>query len=164
MNTTQRKFALKRIFTILNNKMQRLEKKDELQTKEYVNAGEIPLADILKSFSAGKLKLKNLSVEEIESMTSKTTLANVFDLTTLEKAALKRQSRKEKPTKLISYYDQQVTLGSSDHASQTKFKMLSNYTTARLIAAEFTIAADEIMLGNNSEALACIKRIEEKQF
>lgn len=162
MNTTQRNFALNRIYTILASKMVELKEEQQQQVSEYEAAHNIPLKEILDGIKTGKIKPH--SPVKLKFCTAFSSIQSVFDISSLESKYRKNNSNLEKLLKK----DQNINIRNptpNSYGSETiylRFKTIE--VRAIRIQNRMNHAADEIMLGSNSEALLAIKDIEALTF
>ena len=164
MNTTQRKFALKRVFTILCAKLDAVKALDDKQFTAYQKASSVPLTIILDEIAKGTISTVHNS--KLKDMDQFDTLADIYNLSNLEKTYKDKVKPTERPSSKnlpqIELYDPIENKGWCCASISAKFA--ANYKSAKKISIVLKNAGDQIMLGNNSAALKAIQEIEARTF
>lgn len=160
MNTTQRKFAVKRIYSIMKNKALDIAKEDEKSKAAYHRAINIKYEEAYAAISSGKAVLKTLTPAELKEIDSKScrdplTIDKLFDF-----------------SPLITIPGEVPINGTFIYLREPLSSESSSYCAVmpknqkRLLAVQSYLEAtiDTIMIGDSEEALDAIKSLEKKKF
>lgn len=162
MNTTQRKFALDRIYTILCKKLDQIEETDKAMLNEYREKTTFSLNRFFEVEHTLAVKQEAYNYTNPAELT----LDQLFDLTSLKKEARDSYAMSEDPrnASLTIYMVNPTDTSTYPSRASISLYFNSNIDRANKVIAALKSASDEIMLGDNSEALKAIQDIEARQF
>lgn len=158
MNSTEKKFAVNRVFNLLNNKLKELAEEDCEERGRERKKGAIPIATVIKSIADGSIKPR----KKLKDITIGSSLSSIYNTDALQKS----YNKKLKFLDRLAGSDSLTMRNPSnnDYGSYHPFYYADYHTRGKKVIAKFQSIVDEIMLGDNDKALALIRSIEKMKF
>ena len=160
MNSSEKKFAINRIFNLLATKQKELETADSEETHRECIKGNLPLPLVIKGITEGSIKPR----KGLKNCSANSSLASIYNIDALKKQHTKKLKLLTKLSEQESIRFKNPFATTNEYGNYYKFNYVTYYKRALKIIDKFQTTVDEIMLGDNDKALSLIKSIEKMNF
>ena len=160
MNSSEKKFAVNRIFNLLATKQRELETEDSEETHRECIKGNVPLPLVIKGITEGSIKPR----KNLKNSSANSSLASIYNIDVLKKQHANKLKLLTKLPDKESIRFKNPYASTNDYGNYYKFNYVTYHKRALKIIDKFQATVDEIMLGDNAKALSLIKSIEKMKF